>query len=481
MNAIEFVQKAQNAEISVVEHTHKILEEIKKKNPAYNHFNLIAEDFAIKQAEELEKQIRQNPEKAKSLKLLGLPVSVKDCICVKGIESRSGSKILSGYKPVFDATVVAKAKEQGAIILGKTSQDEFGFGSFGTNTGIDFKKPKNPHDVSRACGGSSAGAGGFTALTEFSHIALGESTGGSIACPASFCGVVGLTPTYGRVSRYGLIDYANSLDKIGTIAKSTKEAALLLQIISGNDEKDATSLKNPAENYIENLSSPLKGMKIAVIREFFGKGIDSGASKACWSALKAAEKTLGVKYEEVSLPLNAKYAIPAYYLIAMAEASTNLAKYCGMRYGMEEELKGNFDEYFTSVRSKFFGEEAKRRIILGTFTRMAGFRDAYYLRAMKLRTLLIEEYAKLFKKFDLIVHPTMPVVAPKFDDIEKLTPLENYMMDICTMPANLAGLPHASIPVGKSRNMPVGLMLTASHLQEARLIRAANAIEGACG
>ena len=478
MDAIEFVQKAQNCEISVVEHTHKILEEIKKKNPAYNHFNLIVEDFAVRQAEELEKQIKQNKINVQNFKLLGLPISAKDCICVKGIESRAGSKILSGYRPTFDATTIARAKEQGAIIIGKTSQDEFGFGSFGVNTGIDFKKPKNPHDVSRACGGSSAGAGGFSSLTEFSHIALAESTGGSIACPASFCGAVGLTPTYGRVSRYGLIDYANSLDKIGTIAKSTKEAALLLQVIAGNDEKDATTLQNPAENYLENPNSPLKGLKIAVIREFFGKGIDSGVSKACWSALKSAEKGLGIKYEEVSLPLNAKYAIPAYYLIAMAEASTNLAKYCGMRYGAHANLEGNFDEYFTKVRSEFFGEEAKRRIILGTFARMAGFRDAYYLRAMKLRTILIEEYAKVFGKYDLIAHPSMPIVAPMFDEIEKLTPLENFMMDICTVPANLAGLPHISIPAGKSQNMPVGLMLTAPHLQENKLIQAANAIEG---
>ncbi len=480
MDAIEFVQKAQNAEISIVEHAHKILDEIKKKNPAYNHFNLIAEESAIAQAQELEKQIKQAPGKAKSLKLLGLPVSVKDCICVKGIESRAGSKILSGYKPTFDATAIARIKAQGAIIIGKTSQDEFGFGSFGVNVGIDFKKPKNPHDVSRACGGSSAGAGGYSSLTEFSHIALAESTGGSIACPASFCGAVGLTPTYGRVSRYGLMDYANSLDKIGTIAKSAKEAALLLQIIAGNDEKDATTLQNPAENYLESLGNSVKGMKIAVIREFFGKGINSEVGKACWAALKGAEKGLGIKYEEVSLPLNAKYAIPAYYLIAMAEASTNLAKYCGMRYGAHAELKGNFDEYFTSVRSEFFGEEAKRRIILGTFARMAGFRDAYYLKAMKLRTLLIEEYAKIFKKYDLVAHPTMPIVAPQFDEIEKLTPLENYMMDICTVPANLAGLPHISIPAGKSKNMPVGLMLTAAHLQENKLIRAASAFEGVC-
>ncbi len=481
MDAIEFVQSAQKGEISIVEHAHKILEEIKKKNPAYNHFNLVAEESAIEQAQELEKQAKQNPSKTQNMKLFGLPVSVKDCICVKGIESRAGSKILSGYKPTFDATAISRIKAQGAIIIGKTSQDEFGFGSFGVNTGIDFKRPKNPHDVSRACGGSSAGAGGFSSLTEFSHIALAESTGGSIACPASFCGAVGLTPTYGRVSRYGLIDYANSLDKIGTIAKTTKEAALLLQIIAGNDEKDATTLQNPAENYLAHADAPLKGMKIAVIREFFGKGIDNEVSKACWSALKGAEKGLGIKYEEVSLSLNAKYSIPTYYLIAMAEASTNLAKFCGMRYGTHAELKGTFDEYFTSVRSEFFGEEAKRRIILGTFARMAGFRDAYYLRAMKLRTLLIEEFSKVFRKYDLIAHPAMPIVAPEFDDIEKLTPLENYLMDICTVPANLAGLPHISIPVGKSKNMPIGLMLTASHLQEDKLIQAANAIEGVLG
>src|SRR3989344_1866792 len=375
MNAIEFAKAVQNGNVSVLEHAHKIVSEIEKKNKKFSHFNSFEKNYVIAQAEQLEKEIK----KGKKGKLLGVPISIKDCICVKGIESRAGSKILSGYKPVFDATAVEKAKKEGAIILGKTAQDEFGFGTFSVNTAD--KIPLNPLDEERSCGGSSGGAAGFTALTENTHLAMAESTGGSIACPASFCGVSSITPTYGLVSRYGLMDYANSLDKIGSMGKTMEEASLLLEVISGKDLKDSTSLDFSWKNV--KSTKP----KIGLPKELFSVIKDEKLKEIVRKKIDRAEQ-LGAKIEEASLPLNTEYGISAYYLIAMTEASTNLAKYCGMRYGFEEKLEGTFNEYFSKVRSSAFGEEAKRRILLGTFARMSGFRDAYYLRAMKARTKL---------------------------------------------------------------------------------------------
>lgn len=399
-------------------------------------------------------------------KLFGVPVTVKDAICVKGIESKAGSKILSGYKPLFDATVIEKARLAGAIILAKTTQDEFGFGTFATNTTL---VPKNPFDNSRSCGGSSGGAAGFTAFTKNYHLAIGESTGGSIACPASFCACVGLTPTYGLVSRYGLIDYANSLDKIGAVAKNADDAALLLEVIAGYDDKDSTSLPNG----FARDDSPIK--RIAIIKDFFD-GCDEEVKKVILAKINELKKFYAV--EEVSLPLNVKYALSAYYVIATSEASTNLAKLSGLRYGAQGEVEGkHFDEYFTEIRSKEFGAEAKRRIILGTFARMSGYRDAYYLKAMRVRTKLINEFNEAFKKYDLLLCPTMPVVAPKFEDIAKLTPMQNYAMDLCTVPANLAGLPHVSVNAGFLNNLPVGLMAIAPHLEEKRLYSFAKVVE----
>jgi aspartyl-tRNA(Asn)/glutamyl-tRNA(Gln) amidotransferase subunit A len=380
-------------------------------------------------------------------------------------------------EPVFDATVIQKIKKQGAIIIGKTAQDAFGFGSFSTNVGKDMKIPLNPFDKQRACGGSSGGAAGFTQKSPFKHIALGQSTGGSIVCPASFCGVVGLCPTYGRVSRYGLMDYANSLDKIGPIAKTVEEAALMLEIIAGFDEKESTTIKAEVPIYTNFLKKDIKGMKIGIIKQAFEKGIDEEVKNKVEEGIKQLEKQ-GAKAEKISLPLTEKYGIAAYYLLAMCEASTNLAKFCGMRYGASEEIKGNFNEYFSKVRSDYFNDESKRRIIIGTFARMAGYRDAYYIKAAKVRTKITEEYKKAFEKFDLLLSPTMPFVAPKFKEIEKLTPLKSYMADILTVGPNLAGLPHISIPVGFNKDkMPIGLMLIADHLKEEKLIQAGNKVE----
>ncbi len=404
-------------------------------------------------------------------RLAGFAISVKDNICTKGMQSTAGSKILQGYVPPFDATVVERARKEGAFILGKTAQDEFGFGTFSTNCA--YCVPKNPFDIERSCGGSSGGAACLAAAADFPHIALAESTGGSISCPAAFTGTVGLTPTYGRVSRWGLIDYANSLDKIGCIGKTVKDVALLLSVIAGPDKYDSTASQLPQEDFTKHLTGSIKGLKIGVPKEYLD--VDEHIAKVVWDAIHKLEK-MGATYSEVSLP-HTKYALPSYYIIAMAEASTNLAKFCGMRYGAEEELKGNFDDYFAEVRTKSFGEEAKRRIILGTFTRMAGYRDAYYLKALKVRTKVIEDFKRAFKKFDVLAAPTMPVLPPKFSEIAKLTPIENYMMDILTVAPNLAGIPMVSLPCGLIHGLPVGLHLMADHRQEGKVLQVAHAFE----
>ena len=333
-----------------------------------------------------------------------LVFSLKDCICTKDLLSSAGSKILHNYIPVFDATVVEKIRKVGSII-GKTCQDEFGFGTFCKNT---YKIPKNPWNLQRSCGGSSGGAACVTAALNHNHIALAESTGGSISCPASFCGVVGMTPTYGLVSRYGLIDYANSLDKIGVMARNVRDAAYGLSIIAGHDTRDSTSISQKTQDYTKFCSE--SKLKIGIPKEYFDS-IDAKVKEKVWDAIKILEKE-GFEYEEISLPYT-KHALASYYIIAMSEASTNLAKFCGLRYGLSSnpEERG-FNEYFSEIRASGFGKEAKRRVILGTYARMAGYRDQYYLKALKVRTLIINDFKKAFKKFDVLIAPTMPMIAP---------------------------------------------------------------------
>ena len=473
MSIREFINKIKSQEIAVVEHTEKIIEECKALNKEYGYFNTISEELALSQAKEIKKHLKDKSFKSK--KLLGVPISVKDNICVQNIEATAGSKILQGYKPLFDAFVIQRAKEEGAVIIGKTSQDEFGFGGFSVNVGIGFKVPKNPFDKERSCGGSSGGAAGLTQKLD-NHIAIAESTGGSIVEPASFCGVFGLCPTYGRVSRYGLIDFANSLDKIGPIGRTIEDVALMMNDISGYDSNDSTSLNIKNEDYETYLKKPIKGMKIGIIKEAFAEGVEKEVEKNVYNGIEELQEE-GAKSEEISLELPIKYGLATYYMIATSEASTNLAKFCGMRYGAVEKLEGNFNEYFTKVRSSNFGDESKRRIILGTFARMAGYRDAFYLKAMKVRTLMIKEYKKAFKKFDALVSPTAPILPPKFSEIEKLTPLQHYLIDVMTVSPNVAGLPHLNVPIGFEKNLPVGMLLTANHLQEGKLIQLGSAIE----
>ncbi|MCK4968696.1 MAG: Asp-tRNA(Asn)/Glu-tRNA(Gln) amidotransferase subunit GatA, partial [Candidatus Aenigmarchaeota archaeon] len=328
--------------------------------------------------------------------------------------------------------------------------------------------------LTRSCGGSSGGAGGLTAAINMPHIAIAESTGGSISAPAAFTGTVGITPTYGRISRYGLIDYANSLDKIGAIGKTVEDVALALEIMAGHDPLDETCANKQVPNYQKALQKDIKGMKIGIPQEYFEESIDEKIKNIIWDNIKQLE-SLGATYEKCSLKTT-KYVVPAYYIIAMCETSTNLAKFCGMRYGVSEPLNGeSFNEYFAKIRGKYFGTETKRRIILGTYARMAGYRDQYYLKALKVRTMIINDYKKAFKKFDCLISPTMPFIAPKFSDIEKLTPMEHYSADILTAGPNLAGIPMISIPAGKLNNMPVGMHILADHMQEEKILILANA------
>ena len=387
-------------------------------------------------------------------------ITVKDCICMKGVETTATSRILKGYKPAFDATVIKLVEDAGGKIIGKTLQDEFGFGSFCTNVGLDYPIPKNPYDKNRASGGSSGGAAVATSLLAkegIKHIAIAESTGGSIENPASFCGVIGFCPTYGTVSRNGLLSYSNSLDKIGVMANSLEDIQTILPIIQVQDPNDSTSYvkKNPVK--------PIK--KIGVLKV-------PGVSKEVQDAVDAALSNLSIPVESVELPFTIKYGIPAYYIIATAEASTNLACLSGLRYGQEDVQKDeHFLDYFTRIRSKHFNTETKRRIVLGTFTRKAGYRDAYYIKAAKVRRKIIEEYQALFKTYDIIVSPTMPFIAPTFDEIEKLKPVDHYTADVLTVGPNMAGLPHMSYPIKKSP-LPIGLMIIGNHYDDQTVLAA---------
>ncbi len=386
--------------------------------------------------------------------------SAKDNLCSSEFQATAGSRILQGYRPPFDATAVQRLREVGGFLIGKTNMDEFGFGTFSTNSA--FGIPKNPFDVGRSCGGSSGGAAAAACLIE-DHLSLGVSTGGSISCPASFCGVVGFTPTYGRVSRWGLIDYGNSLDKIGLLSRSVRNIRTYLPIISGPDAHDPTSLAQPGMDIDEAVRS------IAIPEEAI-PSFETEVGGAFLSALEKLEKDLGLRVERISLKA-LKYALPAYYILATSEASTNLARYCGMRFGvLNEETDEHFNEFFSKTRSACFGKEAKRRILLGTFSRMVGFRDRYYMKALAVRELVNEEYGRAFADHDLVLTPTMPFVAPLFEDIAVMKPVEMYQADYLTVPPNLAGLPHVSIPCGYSSGLPIGMQLVAPHWKEGRLI-----------
>ena len=408
--------------------------------------------------------------------LKGLPVSVKDNVCVKGMPATAGSRILESYRPEFTATVVRRLQENGGNVFAKTNMDEFGFGTFSTNSA--YEVPRNPHDTDRVTGGSSGGAAALTAALDSPHVAIGQSTGGSISNPAAFCGAVGLTPTYGRVSRYGLIDYANSLDKLGPIADTVEDAAMVLDMISGKDERDFTTVERDYESLSE-VEGDVSGMRIGVPSQYMEfEGMDRKVRKKVWRSIKMLED-MGAEVEEVDMPRISKdYVMPSYYITAISEASTNLARFCGMRYGLEgEPERKGFNQYFSEIRSQGFGKEAKRRVLLGHFARQAGYREAYYLKALKVRRMIIEEYKKAFREYDVLASPTMPMIAPRFDEAEELEPVEVYAMDTLTAGPNLAGLPQLSVPCGKVKGMPVGMHLLGGHFHERDIVAAGKAFE----
>lgn len=407
--------------------------------------------------------------------LRGLPVSIKDNICTDGLNTECCSKILSGFRPPYDATVIQKLKDAGANIFGiKTNMDEFAFGSSTENS--FFGPTHNPWDLNTVAGGSSGGSAAAVAADE-AILALGSDTGGSIRQPASFCGVVGLKPTYGRVSRYGLIAFASSLDQIGPITKDVEDSALLLKVIAGHDPYDATSADLPVPDYAKVLGLDIKGIKIALPKEYFVEGLDPQIKDIINTAIEKL-KSLGAEAKSVSLPYTG-YAVPVYYIIATAEASSNLARFDGVQYGFRAGKNDtqNLIQMYKSTRGQGFGEEAKRRIILGTFVLSHGYYDAYYLRALKVRTLIKQDFDRIFKEFDCIVTPTSPTAA--FGIGEKIEdPLKMYLSDIYTISANLAGIPAISIPCGfTKKGLPVGLQLSVKPFNEEMLFRLAHAYE----
>jgi len=406
-------------------------------------------------------------------RLSGVPIAIKDSISTEGIKTTCASHILDGYVPPYDAHVIELLKKEGAIIIGKTNMDEF---SMGTSTETSFFGPaKNPCNRRRVPGGSSGGSAATISAGEV-PIALGSDTGGSIRCPASFCGIVGLKPTYGLVSRYGLIAYANSLEQIGPMASDVRDTALLLDVISGHDQRDSTQTGSSG-GYLDALSDDVRGLKFGVPEEFFGKdenAIDPQVEKSVRNAISTFEE-LGAEQKKVKLP-NIKYALAAYYIIAMSEASSNLARFDGLRYGLREGKDKDWHTTFSQIRAKGFGAEVKRRILIGTYALSAGYYGKYYLKALCVRTLIKQDFDFALKDCDVLIAPTMPILA--FELGEKIDdPLSLYMADVNTVPINLAGVPSVSIPCGFSRKLPIGLQIIGRPFEEKTILNAAYAYE----
>ncbi len=456
-------QGLKKKEFSAVELTEAVLNRIKKRNKEINAYLTITEEFALNQAKRVDSKI-ENKEKIGILE--GVPLAVKDAILVEGIRCTTASKILENYIAPYDATVIKRLKKAGAVIVGKTNQDEFTMGASGENSA--FGLTKNPHDLERVPGGSSSGSAAAVADNQ-AICALGTDTGGSVRQPASFCGIVGLRSTYGRVSRYGLMAHASSLDQIGPITKTVEDTKIVFDIIKGKDDKDATSIDSKNDQSDINV----KDLKIGVPKEYFVKGIDSEVEKMVKKAIKKYEE-MGAKIIEVSLP-HTEYAVPCYYIIVPAEASANLARYDGIKYGLLE--KGdNILEGYLKTRQKGFGDEVRRRIMLGTYTLSAGYYDAYYLKAQKVRSLIKRDFDKAFEKVDVLMTPTSPT--PAFKIGEKATdPVSMYLADVYTAPAPLAGIPGVSIPVDKAGHLPIGLQIMGPQMADEKILQVAQIYE----
>ena len=469
LTAREVVAAVRRGDFTAEECLHSFLDRTKTVEADLHAFITLKEDLALQRAREIDRKVR----KGEALgRLVGVPVALKDIICTKDFPTTCGSRMLEGFTPPYNATVVDDLLKEDAIILGKTNMDEF---AMGTSTETSYFGPtRNPWRLTHVPGGSSGGSAAATASKE-AVVALGSDTGGSVRCPASFCSVVGLKPTYGLVSRYGLIAYANSLEQIGPLSRTVYDCALLLSVIAHHDPLDATSINLPPHTYTAFLDADVDGVKIGVPREFFGEGVDERVSQTIRTSIDRLEG-LGAVCVACSLP-TLKYSLPAYYLIAMSEASSNLARYDGVRYGYSVDYStGDWNTVFSQNRRRGFGAEVRRRIMLGTYALSSGYYDMYYLKALKVRTLITMDFKKAFKTFDVLIGPTMPVLPFKIG--EKIhDPLALYMCDILTVPQNLVGCPAISIPCGFVDGLPVGMQITAAPLREDLLLRAASAVE----
>lgn len=467
----ELQEKLKNKELTVKEITKAYVYRINEKEKDVQAFVTTLAEEAENKAEEIQKKIDNKEIEGE---FAGIPVGIKDNICTKGIKTTCSSKMLENFVSPYDATVMEKINSENLINLGKLNMDEFAMG--GSTEHSYFKITKNPWDLSKVPGGSSGGSAAAVAANLVPW-ALGSDTGGSIRQPASFCGVVGLKPTYGLVSRYGLVAFASSLDQIGPITKDVRDSALLLNIIAGHDKKDTTSVNREKIDYTKCLKNDVKGLKIGVPKEFFGEGINSEVKETLQKSIEKY-KELGAEIEEFSLDI-AKYSLAAYYIIACAEASSNLGRFDGIRYTYRTGEFKNLKELYKKSRSEAFGPEVKRRIILGTYVLSSGYYDAYYKKAQQVRTLVMNKFSKAFEKYDVILTPTSPTVAFGIGTKSE-NPLEMYLSDICTVSVNIAGLPAISIPCGvNSEKMPIGMQLIGNKFEEEKILNAAYTLEQA--
>lgn len=467
----EYAELLKQRKLSSVELTKQYLARIEKADAQIGSYITVCPDEALAAAGKADERIA----KGEATLLTGIPVGIKDNICTEGITTTCASKMLYNFVPPYDATVTKRLKNEGAVILGKLNMDEFAMGS--STESSYFKKTKNPYDLTRVPGGSSGGSAASVSA-DLAPYALGSDTGGSIRQPAAFCGNVGLKPTYGLVSRFGLIAFASSLDQIGSFTKDVTDCAIVLNAIAGYDKMDSTSVDADKTDYTKALGFPLKGMKVGVPKQYLESGIQTEIKEAVENAIKVYEM-LGAECEECSLPLS-KFALPAYYLISSAEASSNLARFDGIKYGYRAEEYHGLTDLYEKTRSEGFGEEVKRRIMLGTYALSSGYYDAYYKKAQQVRGLIKRDFAACFEKYDVLLTPTTPTTAYKFG--EKSDPVAMYMGDICTVAVNIAGLPAISIPAGlDKKGMPIGIQLIANSFDECKLLTAAFAYERETG
>ena len=467
--AVQLADQIKARKISVMEAAEAALEQIREKEPVLHSYITVDEEGVRAQAKQVQKQMEAGELTGP---LAGVPMAVKDNICTKNIKTTCGSKILYNFVPPYDAEAVCRLKQAGAVILGKTNMDEFAMGS--TTETSAFGVTRNPWNAEHVPGGSSGGSCAAVAAGEC-FAALGSDTGGSIRQPSSFCGVTGLKPTYGTVSRFGLVAYGSSLDQIGPVAKDVTDCAVILEAIAAHDVKDSTSIRRDSYDFTSCLGEDVRGLRIGIPRDYFGQGLHAEVGRAVMEAAHILEKQ-GAVLEEFDLGL-VEYAIPVYYVIASAEASSNLARFDGVKYGYRTENYEGLHDLYKKTRSEGFGVEAKRRIMLGSFVLSSGYYDAYYLKALKAKALIKQEFDKAFARYDIILGPAAPTTAPRLGESLE-DPIQMYLGDIYTVAVNLAGLPGISVPCGRdSQGLPIGLQLIGDCFQETRIIRAAHCYE----